>query len=191
MALLHPKDYAHHIRPRVMTLSNEEFLRRFLQHVLPRGFPRIRYFGWLASRKRSPMLKLCRGLLQCRPMPQPAAEASNPQCVAVPKATARCRSLSGSTQCNCCGWAPAWSMESIAHRRPPTWQTQRAPKHAASECVQTTATAVDGEARTPAIPLRVTASANLATSRTSSVQIQLYLNLPWPSRCRKLSIQNP
>jgi hypothetical protein len=35
-----------------MTLSPQEFLRRFLQHVLPRGFPRIRYFGWLATRSR-------------------------------------------------------------------------------------------------------------------------------------------
>ena len=35
-----------------MTLTHEEFLRRFLQHVLPKGFPRIRYFGWLANRRR-------------------------------------------------------------------------------------------------------------------------------------------
>ena len=36
------KDYAHGSKQRTMTLSPEEFLRRFLQHVLPRGFPRIR-----------------------------------------------------------------------------------------------------------------------------------------------------
>ncbi len=35
-----------------MTLSHEEFLRRFLQHVLPKGFPRIRYFSFLAQRNR-------------------------------------------------------------------------------------------------------------------------------------------
>jgi len=35
-----------------MTLSADEFLRRFVQHVLPKGFPRIRYFGWMANRKR-------------------------------------------------------------------------------------------------------------------------------------------
>ncbi len=41
------KDYAHGGKQRTMTLSCEEFLRRFLQHVLPKGFPRIRYFaGW-------------------------------------------------------------------------------------------------------------------------------------------------
>ena len=53
------KDYAHHNKRRTLTLSNEEFLRRFLQHVLPKGFPRIRYFGWLANRRRGNLLPLC------------------------------------------------------------------------------------------------------------------------------------
>jgi putative transposase len=48
----HWKDYAHHSKRRIMTLTHEEFLRRFLQHILPRGFPRIRYFGWFANRRR-------------------------------------------------------------------------------------------------------------------------------------------
>lgn len=52
------KDYAHHNKRRIMTVSNEEFLRRFLQHILPRGFPRIRYFGWLANRRRGTLLLL-------------------------------------------------------------------------------------------------------------------------------------
>jgi hypothetical protein len=43
------KDYAHGNKHRAMTLTHEEFLRRFLQHVLPTGFPRIRYFGFLAT----------------------------------------------------------------------------------------------------------------------------------------------
>jgi len=63
------KDYAHHSKRRVMTLSHEEFLRRFLQHVLPRGFPRIRYFGILANRRRGALLPLCRTLLLARPEP--------------------------------------------------------------------------------------------------------------------------
>jgi Putative transposase len=46
-----------------MTLTHEEFLRRFLQHTLPAGFPRIRYFGFLANRCRSLLLPLCRKLL--------------------------------------------------------------------------------------------------------------------------------
>ena len=57
------KDYAHHNKQRTMTLTCEEFLRRFLQHLLPKGFPRIRYFGWLANRRRSKLLLLCRDLL--------------------------------------------------------------------------------------------------------------------------------
>jgi hypothetical protein len=47
------KDYAHHSKPRTMSLPHEEFLRRFLQHVLPKGFPRFRYFGFLANRRRA------------------------------------------------------------------------------------------------------------------------------------------
>jgi hypothetical protein len=62
------KDYAHHSKQRAMALSHEEFLRRFLQHVLPRGFPRIRYFGWLANRKRSSSLPACRLLLKSQPL---------------------------------------------------------------------------------------------------------------------------
>ena len=62
------KDYAHHHRRRVMTLTHEEFLRRFLQHVLPKGFPRIRYFGFLANRRRGQLLSLCRTLL-CKSLP--------------------------------------------------------------------------------------------------------------------------
>lgn len=47
------KDYAHRSKRRVMALSHVEFSRRFLQHVLPRGFPRIPYFGLLANRRRT------------------------------------------------------------------------------------------------------------------------------------------
>jgi hypothetical protein len=46
------KDYAHHNQPRNMTLTQEEFLRPFFELVLPKGFPRIRYFGFLANRRR-------------------------------------------------------------------------------------------------------------------------------------------
>jgi len=56
------KDYAHHGRQRTLTLASEEFLRRFVQHALPQGFPRIRYFGFLANRRRARMLPFCRAL---------------------------------------------------------------------------------------------------------------------------------
>lgn len=72
------KDYAHHRKRRVMTLTHEEFLRRFLQHVLPRGFPRIRYFGLLANRRRATLLPLCRTLLAARPQPVPPTPAKTP-----------------------------------------------------------------------------------------------------------------
>lgn len=57
------KAYAHGHRLRRMTLTAQEFLRRFLQHVLPRGFVRIRSFGLLANRGREKQLAHCRRLL--------------------------------------------------------------------------------------------------------------------------------
>jgi hypothetical protein len=68
------KDYAHNSKCRAMTLTAEEFLRRFLQHVLPKSLPRIRYFGWLANRQRRELLPLCRRLLAVAP---PPAEANS------------------------------------------------------------------------------------------------------------------
>jgi hypothetical protein len=50
-----------------MTLEAVEFIRRFLLHVLPSGFVRIRHFGFLANRKRKQKLALCRSLLPARP----------------------------------------------------------------------------------------------------------------------------
>lgn len=71
------KDYAHGSKRRAMTLTHEEFLRRFLEHVLPRGLPRIRYFGFLANRCRSMFLPLCRTLLAAAPPADlPIAEES-------------------------------------------------------------------------------------------------------------------
>jgi hypothetical protein len=57
------KDYADHERQREMTLTGEEFLRRFLLHVLPDRFVRIRYYGLLANRHREKALALCRQVL--------------------------------------------------------------------------------------------------------------------------------
>jgi hypothetical protein len=58
------KDYAHGNRPKMMTLAAGEFLRRFLMHVVPRGFMRIRHFGLLANKVRARNLNRCRELLQ-------------------------------------------------------------------------------------------------------------------------------
>jgi len=67
------KDYAHGNKKRKMTLSSQEFLRRFLLHVLPRGFVPIRSFGFLANRRRATLLPLCRRLLLNHPQPQASA----------------------------------------------------------------------------------------------------------------------
>lgn len=57
------KDYSDDRRHKTMTLTAEEFLRRFVQHVLPKGFVKIRHYGPLANRRRAELLRLCRGLL--------------------------------------------------------------------------------------------------------------------------------
>jgi Putative transposase/Transposase zinc-binding domain len=57
------RDSAHANKQRLLTLSVDEFLRRFLLHLLPRGFMRIRNFGFLANRRRARLLPLCFQLL--------------------------------------------------------------------------------------------------------------------------------
>ena len=78
------KDYAHGGKQRKMTLAAEEFIRRFLLHVLPKGFVRIRHYGWMANRCRSECAALCRKLLgeEAAPPapPLPAKSSSGRQC---------------------------------------------------------------------------------------------------------------
>jgi len=62
------KDYAHGGKQRKMTLSAVEFLHRFLAHVLPKGFVRIRHFGFLANCHRGRRLPLCQRLLAMVPV---------------------------------------------------------------------------------------------------------------------------
>ena len=57
------KDYRHHDSQKIMTLEVEEFIRRFLLHVLPDSFQRIRHYGFLGRRYRQAKLALCRQLL--------------------------------------------------------------------------------------------------------------------------------
>jgi putative transposase len=71
------KDYRHDARQKTMTLDVEEFIRRFLLHVLPEGFQRIRYYGFLANRYREQKLALCRELLDMPTQEPPASEAAN------------------------------------------------------------------------------------------------------------------
>jgi hypothetical protein len=66
------KDYADDHQIKEMRLSSEEFLRRFLLHVLPKGFVRIRHYGLLASVNVASKLEQCRRLLkqEAKPAPQ-------------------------------------------------------------------------------------------------------------------------
>jgi hypothetical protein len=57
------RDSAHNNEQKLMTLSLDEFLTRFLLHLLPKGFVRIRHFGFLANRRRATFLPLCFRLL--------------------------------------------------------------------------------------------------------------------------------
>jgi hypothetical protein len=75
------RDSAHGNKKRSMTLPVEEFLRRFLLHVLPKGFVRIRNFGFLANRQRATLLPLCFQLLgdsESRPTSAPLPSTDQP-----------------------------------------------------------------------------------------------------------------
>jgi hypothetical protein len=95
-------------RPRVMTLAADEFIRRFLLHVLPRGFHRIRHYGLLASTARKTSLALARALLDVAPPPDNDA----PQ-----------EPLDARPPCPCCG-GHMIVIETFAR-----WYQPRAPPH--------------------------------------------------------------
>jgi hypothetical protein len=71
------RDSAHQNELKLLTLAVDEFLRRFLLHILPRGFVRIRNFGFLAHRKRATLLPLCFQLLGSAQPPQVQPHASS------------------------------------------------------------------------------------------------------------------
>jgi len=79
------KDYRHGSQIRTLTLDADEFLRRFLRHVLPKRFVRIRYFGFLASRCRTRQVAQCRQTLAV--VPTPPAE---PAVLSPPRASWPC-----------------------------------------------------------------------------------------------------
>ncbi len=73
------KDYAHGNKQRKMTLTAHEFLRRFLLHILPSGFVRIRHFGFLANHDRQQRVSVCRQLLVAERLQRsaPAAQTTS------------------------------------------------------------------------------------------------------------------
>ena len=86
------KDYAHGNKKRKMAVTTDEFLRRFLLHVLPRGFVRIRHFGFLSALRRRKSIALCRRLLaQAIPRPRSPTQTATPTATTWP--------------CPCCGGA--------------------------------------------------------------------------------------
>jgi Putative transposase/Transposase zinc-binding domain len=70
------RDSAHHNEQKLLTLSLDEFLRRFLLHLLPKGFMRIRNFGFLANRRRATTLPLCFQLLGSAPQTEQGTSAA-------------------------------------------------------------------------------------------------------------------
>ena len=69
------KDYRDGNRQKIMTLDGQEFIRRFLIHVLPAGFHRIRYFSFLGNCHRVRKLERCRellGMVRAAPAARPA-----------------------------------------------------------------------------------------------------------------------
>ena len=84
------RDSAHGNQQSLMTLSVDEFLRRFLLHLLPPGFVRIRHFGFLANRRRAALLPLCSQFLESAQQPCTAHGQSVTQCLTPPWTCPRC-----------------------------------------------------------------------------------------------------
>jgi hypothetical protein len=83
------KDYRHGKRPEPMRLEPCEFVRRFLLHVLPKGFVRIRRYGLLANSHRDGYLALCHALLDAPDHPPTTSEPSPPQATLIDTEAAR------------------------------------------------------------------------------------------------------
>jgi ribosomal protein L37AE/L43A len=106
------KDYAHGDRRGTMTLTAVEFVRRFLMHVLPMGFVRVRPYGLLANRHRREKLARCRELLGRTVTPQAETAPADPDLVPLPdRATA-------ATPTRVCPWCGAGRMVVIAEFPP-------------------------------------------------------------------------
>ena len=72
------RDSADHNRQKLMALSSDEFLRRFLLHLLPKGFVRIRHFGFLANRRRLALLPRCFAAFHATPPKNPSRTSTAP-----------------------------------------------------------------------------------------------------------------
>jgi len=107
------KDYRNQGQQKTMTLSAEEFIRRFLLHALPDGFQRIRYYGFLGNRYRQQKLARCRQLLGMQPpleSPEPPEDYLD-----------RHEELTGVSlrECPVCHRGPMFRIETLAAHRSP------------------------------------------------------------------------
>ncbi|CAA7627418.1 transposase (fragment) [Magnetospirillum sp. SS-4] len=96
------KDYRHHDKQKIMGLEAGEFIRRFLLHVLPDGFHRIRHYGFLANGHRAARLETCRRLLAAPPLPAAQPEEADDYRDHLHRLTGR-----DLRRCPCCGGAMA------------------------------------------------------------------------------------
>jgi len=105
---------------KTMTLPPQEFLRRFLLHVLPRGFHRIRHYGFLSSGRRAANIDRIRQLIGD---PQASASAADPE----PSTTSGAaeNTLSTEAPCPCCGGRMRIIETFTRDQRPRTWPTNR------------------------------------------------------------------
>jgi Putative transposase len=79
------RDSAHHNQQKLRALPVDEFLRRFLLHILPQGFVRIRHYGFLASRRRATTLPLCFQLLGATHRPRASSSEDSQPLYRCPK----------------------------------------------------------------------------------------------------------
>jgi hypothetical protein len=114
------RDSAHHNQKRLMALPVHEFLRRFLLHVLPPGFVRIRHFGFLSTRKRSTLLPLCLRLLGTTEIVPTAARTSAPR-PAHQRVTWVCPHCQGPMLI-----LERWTASQLRFRSPPSFHTTAA-----------------------------------------------------------------
>jgi hypothetical protein len=103
------KDYADHNQVKVMALPAAEFLRRFLLHVVPPGFMRIRHFGLLANRHRATKLAQCRALLA-----PPARSPLAPGALSTPATAPSLPTTTAPRLCPVCGAGPLRVVERLA-----------------------------------------------------------------------------
>jgi hypothetical protein len=90
------KDYADEHQTKTMTLDALEFLRRFVQHVLPSGFVKIRHYGLLANRFRAERLAICRGLLLVTNVVEVGNGTGEPDALGIEPIRERCCAKCGS-----------------------------------------------------------------------------------------------